>query len=516
MLERRTADVPVQTTRHHPGTTRPAIAAKRRNTLLQVLLLLVLFVVAGLFYFSEADGDDLSSSYLGCRLIATGQSSHLYAHDPKNFAAIGPDDPWQLAADQAHYEAFLHPYVQTPLWAYALQPLCTRTDFPAFKQIFAAVAMLSFAGCIALIAWFWTPGLLRPLPIALLLLVLWFSQPFQYAMLLMQTHVLFLLLTLASLVLAEKKRPGLAGLLLACAAAVKITPAILIVYWLVRKQWRPVLSTVAWSALLWILTVVATGHQLVTAYLANFHRVSGILLLNQNNQSFAAWYMGHFYPAIEATRFIPLPLPHILSLTSTALTALCAMAGGLLDRRSDDQTIQPPAPQTHFETHRQTFRQADHQPPNRLSQQEQSLPGYQTPNPLEQSTFAPQIQKAHDRAPIGALLTLVAATAFAPIAWTHYSIVLIAPVMVLIQAYLDLRWRWLTAAAALITALNLRPLATDVVNINIGPLSLLRSHFYAELLCIAALGTLAQLHQRAGPRHFGDPSLNATNARTSE
>lgn len=436
--------MPVQAIPHDLKATSHLLpAAKARSRVLLVLLILALFVVAGFFEYNDVDGDDLSASYVGCRLIASGQAAHLYTHDPLNFAAIGPDDPWQSAADQGNYEGFLHPYVQTPLWAYALQPLCTRTDFPLFKQIFSGLAMLCFAGVIGLVAWFWTPDLFHPLPIGVIVLAVWFSQPFQYAMSLMQTHVLFILLALLSLMLAERKRPGLAGLLLACTAAVKVTPAILVLYWLLRKRWQAVASMAAWSAMLLVATVLTTGQPLFRDYLANLHRVSQVLLVAQNNQSFAAWCMGYLYPAAEVKRFAMLPLPHLVRLGSTALTLLCAIAGGLLDRRR---------PPTAFER-----------------------------RPTPQST----------RAPIGALLTLVAATAFAPIAWTHYAIVLIAPVMVLAQAYRDLRRRWIPPAIILILALNLRPLATDVVNLHIGRLSLLRSHFYAEILCILALGVLA-------------------------
>ena len=91
--------------------------------------------------------------------------------------------------------------------------------------------MLCFAGSIWLIAWYWTPSLLNPVGMAVVLAVLWFSVPFQYAMTLMQTHVLFFAMTLGALILAEKRRPGWAGLLLAWAAAVKLTPGVIVVYW---------------------------------------------------------------------------------------------------------------------------------------------------------------------------------------------------------------------------------------------------------------------------------------------
>ncbi|MGI4831406.1 MAG: hypothetical protein ACRYFU_24980, partial [Janthinobacterium lividum] len=184
-----------------------------------IWLLLALFVGIGFVRFYEKSGEDLASSYLGCRLIATGHADALYNFDPDNFAGIGPGDVWQKTAKIGGFTGFIHPYVQTPLWGYGLEPVCMHTSFPVFNRIFLLLIMLSFAGAIWLIARYWTPSLLHPVPLAIVLVCFWFSQPFQYAMFLMQTHALFFVLAIGSLILAQRDRPVLAGFLLACAAA---------------------------------------------------------------------------------------------------------------------------------------------------------------------------------------------------------------------------------------------------------------------------------------------------------
>lgn len=407
-----------------------------------VLLLLVAFTVLGYLRFTrniDDTGDDLASSYVACRLIATHDAPHhLYAHDPVDFSAVGPDDEWQTAADDGRYNSWLHPYVQTPLWAWSLQPLCKPLRFASFDRLFTALTLLSFAAIVALVAGLWAPALRSPLAIALILLALWFSTPFQYAMTLTQTHVLYLLLTLAALMLAERSRPLAAGTVLAVAAAVKLTPAILLVYWLVTRRWRAAASFVLVSIFLLLAAPLTAGTSLFHDYLATIHRVGNTLLVAQNNQSLAAFVMGGFYPRLEIERVHSFPLPPVLGLLGSLLTLACAVLGGLLDRRS--------------------------------------------PKGL---------------APLGALLTLVAATLFTPIAWTHYFIVLLPPLMVL--AHLALRSRVhhpthalaIALAAALILALNLPPLATDVIQQTIGPLSILRSQFLSGILCLVTLGAVA-------------------------
>ncbi|WP_419804474.1 glycosyltransferase family 87 protein [Terriglobus sp.] len=412
------------------------------------MALLAAFVAAGLVYFNVvvgADGDDLASSYVGCRLIATGQQDHLYAHDPKNFAAIGPDDPWQHAADQGGFTAFLHPYVQTPLWGYALVPLCRHTMWNQFEWIFAVLALLSFAALVFLVGRYWAPALLRPIPLACVLVVLWFLSPFQYSMQLMQTHVFFVLAMVAAVMLADRDRPVTAGLLLAIAATVKITPGVLVVYWLVRRQWKAAAYAAAWSAALWIATRLIAGPQLMATYSATIERISHTLLPAMNNQSLAAWWMD-FFIHVKFDSFRTLPLPNALRLVCSGLLVVTAAAGGWIDRRRDSSLTA-----------------------------------------AEGGTIDGRRGGASMAAPVGALLAMVGATTFAPIEWTHYSIVLIVPLMVLAQMAWSLRAPWLWGVMAGIVLLNLPPLAQDPYALELGRFAILRGHFYSEVICLVAL-----------------------------
>ncbi len=415
-----------------------------------ILAFLAIFICVGMVKYWNADAEDLASSYVGCRLIAEGHSAALFDYDPENFAGLGGSNTWKRVAAEGGFHGFLHPYVQTPLWGYGLRPLCMHTSFAAFNRIFLLQVMLCFAATIGLIARFWAPSLLHPLPIALVLLCFWFSQPFQYAMFLMQTHALFFFLAVASLMLAERDRPIAAGLLLACAAAVKLTPGVLVIYWVMTRRWKAAASTVAWSAVLMLLTVMAVGAPLVRAYFADLHRISRVLLVSQNNQSFAAWAMGRFYSADDISDVDIFPLPTALRLGSTALLIAFTALGGWIDRRR------------------------------------RGLSGVMAPL----------------RVPMGAAMALVAVTVFAPIAWTHYSVILVAPVMVLVEESRRLRSWWIAALTICITILNFRPLATDVIHMDVGSLSLLRGQFYAGVLCLIAIAAVAwhrRLHNELAP-----------------
>ena len=59
----------------------------------KVALVLLLFTVLGAIQHWRVNGDDLTSTYLACQLLATGQQSYLYSHDPSNFSLVG-DPVW--------------------------------------------------------------------------------------------------------------------------------------------------------------------------------------------------------------------------------------------------------------------------------------------------------------------------------------------------------------------------------------------------------------------------------------
>ncbi len=417
-----------------------------------IAVLAVLFLLAFARYF-HAPGDDLAVSYLGCRLVATHQTQFLYSYDPDTFSDVAENDTaWQEQADQTNFIGFVHPYVQTPLWAWSLQPLCKHVDFPAFDALFCALSLASFMAMTWLVARFWTPDLLNPIALGLLLLVFSRSEPFRYAMVLMQTHILYLLLSIVSLLLANRRRPVAAGILLALAASVKITPGFLILYWLLTRRYRAAVTAILCSVILLAAAVFAAGRPLFATFLADLHRISDVLLVSANNQSFAAWAMGSHFPTSQLNDLIIHDLPPTLRLGSNLLVLLSVLVGGLLDRRSQD-----------------------------------------TPDTNSSAS------------PIGAIFAIVGTTLFTPIAWSHYFIVLLPAVMLLLQqahtASLQHRRRFartLFTLTVLLCVFNFRPFAGNVVHETPGLFGIVRPHFYAGVLCLLAL--LLAGWQRRGAR----------------
>jgi hypothetical protein len=125
-----------------------------------------------------------------------------------------------------------------------------------------------------------------------------------------------------------------------------------------------------------------------------------------------------------------------------------------------------------------------------------------------------------DAPPYGAIFAMVGATVFATIAWSHYYILLVIPVMLMLDAALGERDRiksaWLVAISVAVLALNLYPLSYRMILMHPfilhgHQISLVRSQFYSGLLAMLGMWILSArtLKIRAMPVPFRRPQQDA-------
>jgi hypothetical protein len=417
----------------------------------KLIFLILLLTAAAILRFDGAGGTDASASYVACRLVFTGESTHLYAYDPVWYNLVS-DPAWDHVVQTMGFppNMLLSPFVQTPLWPYVLQPLCATTSFVLFNHIFAAVLALCFVGLIWLTGRYWAPRFFTPLWV-LVMAALWLrADPLREAMLLTQTHAIFLLLAVLAVLCAQRGRPWLAGALLACAAVVKITPAALMVYWLVTGKRKAAFSCAVSLVVLTALTVVLLGHDVSLAYLHSMTRVSNILLISPGNESLAAWWLGRYHP--ESFRI--LPLPTAMKLLAYGLILLCALLGGYADRRREGLPTSRPQPKSH-----------------------------DSRNP-----------------PYGAVLVLLGASILTPIAWDHYMVLLVVPLILLLDDALRRRsYGPVLFFAAIYLLANSKLLLRQLQHLHLPALRLPHSGFYAAVLAMAALFLLGRWRERQIP-----------------
>lgn len=406
---------------------------------------LVMAVFVGLVLrFDRGSGTDLTASYISCRLMVQGQPAHLYSANSVDFNEVS-DPLWQqIARDRGiPSTTVLSAFVQTPLWPYVLKPLCGPLRFGPFQALFAVLAAVGFAALLWLAAALWAPRCFTPLWMAVMALLWLRADPLRDAMQLTQTHIFFLLLTLAAIVLAQRGRPALAGVLLASACIVKITPGLLVIYWLLRGYYKAAFSFILSLLGLTLLTVVLTGPHVFGAYLHSMKSMGDVLLLSRNNQSFAAWWAGFSLPAASGLSFHIYRLPAALKVLSLLLAVASTCLGAWCDRHlpRDSRTV-----------------------------------------------------------PYGALLAIVGATLFTPIAWTHYFIFLAVPCILLLDRWLETgAWPLAAVIAIVFVLMDVPWLARHAAYLHLHFPDIVRGDFYAGLVCLVALAWLSVRPQLSTP-----------------
>ena len=397
-------------------------AATRRLTSLVLVRLAYVALVATIS--AGQPGWDLTASYIAGGLVASGQFSAIY-DQADGLSARQTSSAWPAAARQAGVDpGLLTAYIQTPLWAWIISPLAAHLSFTAFKILFAILSAAAVVALAGVSADLWAPSLSGPAWQAGLLFGSLLTTPFVSAMALGQVQAIFLCLAVAAAAAALRGRPLLAGALLAGAASVKITPGWLALAWLAAGRHRAAAAFAGTMALLTAASVLISGPAVFTAYVHTLVTLGHTATLSYNNDSLAAVLLGARLTPDAAFRFAPIPMP--IWATALSLLALSASAiyAGLADRKVGA--------------------------------------GHQT----------------------GAIFALVSATAFSPLAWNHYFIVLLLPAMLfLAQPRHRLAWAALTA---LIVALNMPPLGYAIGG-SLGAVAR-RTPFWAAVLCLVVMG----------------------------
>ena len=167
------------------------------------------------------------------------------------------------------------------------------------------------------------------------------------------------------------------------------------------------------------------------AYLQSMRENSRVLLVAFNVQSLAAWGVAPHFGAWEQLDWKTHKLPGVLRIGSMLLTAASAALGGWMDWNGSK------------------FRK--------------------------------------DWSPLGAAFALLGVTMFTPIAWNHYFIVLLLPLLLLLgdKRFMQHRWAWIVMGS--IVALNLYPVRYGIEHHLLGPVAIIRTQWYSAVLTLWAL-----------------------------
>jgi hypothetical protein len=156
-----------------------------------------------------------------------------------------------------------------------------------------------------------------------------------------QLNAVLLLLLVGCWAADRSGRPWLAGALLGTAAAVKLFPALLLLYYAWRREWRVVAAAAAVGAALTALTAAVFGIDCFRAYRTEVMPEVGRFCYAWLNSSFTGWW-NKLFDAGPTGFWVPLwPAPAVASAgawvcSAAAVGVLLALSGPGRGRDADD------------------------------------------------------------------------------------------------------------------------------------------------------------------------------------
>lgn len=186
---------------------------------------------------------DFASYYYAVRVASDGG-------DPYDRAALNAASRQDGTRRGVHPFLYAPPFLLTMAW---VQPLDLQTAYRVWFWLHEACALLA-----AVALWRWWRPLGGALPLAIAVLwALMTAIPNNHAM--GQANFPGLLLALLGLWQTERGRPWLGGALLGVACMLKMSPALWVFWWLVRREWWAVAAAVATAVALSVLTLPLAG-----------------------------------------------------------------------------------------------------------------------------------------------------------------------------------------------------------------------------------------------------------------
>lgn len=240
--------------------------------------------------------DDWASLWVAGQLHRDGFDSELYNRDPNDFA-LPAGELWYEYGNQLDLISVAHPFVHNPLVAHWMSGWVSIQDF---TDSVYTLTWLSGAAIVVMIAACYYLWFERQIPLVWLVglsIALLMNPMYQNGIWLGQTSALIYAAVFTALALSKTDRwlvATFAGILLAGAGFIKITPLLLIPVLLVFTQRRRtgIIAVIVTGLFgLWSLFVVPRG--VLQTWWDNLQDLNDSVLITPNNQSLPAWFLDH-------------------------------------------------------------------------------------------------------------------------------------------------------------------------------------------------------------------------------
>lgn len=250
---------------------------------------------------------DMSAVWMAGRFAASGAFGEIYASSPGVLVPVEAP-AWQALLAEHDGEAAAA-FVYPPVWAFLAAPLAGLMDPLAFFNLTRVVTTFCFAASV-LVAWrLVAAGRMRATAFAVLACgIAYATMPFQYAIFLNQPQLAVILLILLSFERYLAGRHVAAGVLLGVAAALKLSPILLVVIFASERHWRAVVAAFATSGAFMLASFGMGGVALHLAFLEQLRLIDGLVPMSGHNLTFETVMHDFFLPL----RLIPLEGPLLI------------------------------------------------------------------------------------------------------------------------------------------------------------------------------------------------------------
>jgi hypothetical protein len=237
---------------------------------------------------NEGPGYDLVPMSIAGRLVATSQVDHLYGQDPL-FYNLVDDSVYRRAAADVGFSYAPTPFVYPPLIAVGMRPLAWLR-FTTVRQAWTLLSLALTFLSIMLVIHLYLPEWSKSWKLGLVLFALCAFEPLLYGFWLGQTTAIILPMVTGAMILQRRDRYWAAGLVLALATFIKLTPIVIAVTWLWRGPRRAFIWTLAGLGALWGLSIAIGGIALNMAYVERVRAIGRSALVAYNNHSLLTFY----------------------------------------------------------------------------------------------------------------------------------------------------------------------------------------------------------------------------------
>jgi hypothetical protein len=263
--------------------------------------------------------NDFAPIYIAATLLADGETTSIYDHHPYLFNIV-PPGVFKETAKQFGFKGILTPYVHLPLFSFLTRPLLV-IPYSTITKLLLMINVFAVLFSLYLIARL-TGARFNLTWLSCALAALTFFYPLRYSLRLGQTTPLVLCSVTALYYLYKTGYPKTSGVLLGGIICLKITPLILLIYFMVRKKWSLVISSGCTIVVVVIASALLTGWESNSAFAQKIIRLSSYSLASWNNQSLDGFLLRLVTGGLHLYDWHILELPLIIKILKYAIVLL--------------------------------------------------------------------------------------------------------------------------------------------------------------------------------------------------